>query len=169
MTNRILQTDLDLAKRLIEARHTDEEIVYALTRRRIDDAKAKQVVSALRAGFQVQPEIEINYELGQGIPEQELLPSEPQAYEPVARRRHSASSGRGKAWLLFLVLILLAGGALAFFLMQSGKVKSKEPASPTSPPAEHTPGEDTVPAGPPSEGAPENQPTAPAAPTPSPQ
>lgn len=55
MTQDILQSDLNIARRLIEAKSPDTEIVAALVRRGVAPAKASQVVNDLRMGNTVRP------------------------------------------------------------------------------------------------------------------
>jgi len=59
MTHDILQSDVDLAKRLLKAKCPDSEIVAALLRRGIDQFDAERLVSDLRQGVQVRIRVEV--------------------------------------------------------------------------------------------------------------
>jgi hypothetical protein len=56
MTDAILQSDIDLARRLISERLGDLEIVAALQLRRISPDRATRLVRALRQGIDVEPD-----------------------------------------------------------------------------------------------------------------
>jgi hypothetical protein len=57
MTHCILPTDIELAKKLLEASRSDNAIVAALVQRGVQSANAAQLVTDLRSGRQVAPEI----------------------------------------------------------------------------------------------------------------
>jgi hypothetical protein len=136
MTNQLLQSDIDLAKRLIQERHTDEEILGVLLRRRVAPEKALHVLAALRAGEQVEPDMRINYELGEGLPDDPSIPAAP-APEPYVepsphRRKRSKRSGGWKLWASLIVAALLGGAALYVFLLRSGAGADEKDADPKS-------------------------------------
>jgi hypothetical protein len=56
MTGDLLQSDIDLARRLIDAGKTDTEIVIALGYRRIASEKSQRLVHDLREGMNVEPD-----------------------------------------------------------------------------------------------------------------
>lgn len=56
MTDEILQTDIDLAKRLIDDGYQDAEIIHLLAQRRIAPNRAARLVSELREGLSVEPD-----------------------------------------------------------------------------------------------------------------
>src|SRR5690348_10394685 len=56
MTDEILQTDIDLARRLIDEGDGDAEIIGHLARRNISPERATRLVSDLRAGQAVEPD-----------------------------------------------------------------------------------------------------------------
>ena len=134
MINRILQSDIDLAHRLIEARHTDEEIIGTLVRRKIERQKAEQLLAALRSGAHVDPEVEINYEVGK-VPA-EIPQAEPAEDSRQYQRAHRSSSHGvgGKKWALWLLIVLVVAGAIAFLLFSGGEIQPEE-----NPPGEAAP------------------------------
>ena len=56
MTDELLQSDIDLARRLIADRSSDSEIVQSLALRRISPVRAQRLVRQLREGVDVQPD-----------------------------------------------------------------------------------------------------------------
>src|SRR4051812_38412769 len=56
MTHDVLQSDIELAERMIEASRPDIEIIAALDARRIDRSRATQLVQDLRSGKKVEPD-----------------------------------------------------------------------------------------------------------------
>ena len=56
MTDEILQTDIDLARRFIDAGSGDAEIIDLLARRNIAPNRAASLVCELREGRAVQPD-----------------------------------------------------------------------------------------------------------------
>ena len=56
MTGDLLQSDIDLAKRLIAGRESDAEIVVALGYRKIPREKAQRLIQDLRRGINVHPD-----------------------------------------------------------------------------------------------------------------
>src|ERR1044071_962047 len=56
MTDEILQTDIDLARRLVDAGNGDTEIIYLLARRNIAPDRASRLISDLREGRAVAPD-----------------------------------------------------------------------------------------------------------------
>ena len=56
MTKEILQSDVDLAERLINAHSPDSETITALVNRGLELAKATRLVHDLRCGLPVKPE-----------------------------------------------------------------------------------------------------------------
>src|SRR5262249_3957399 len=77
MTNDILQSDIDLARKLLDARRSSEEIVAALGYRGINRDRAEQLIAALQAGKTVEPDRPITISLPSKTV-QETAPSEPQ-------------------------------------------------------------------------------------------
>ena len=123
MTPQILQSDIDLAKRMLQVGAPDADIIAALVRRRIDQESAALLVDDLRHGRAVIPQLELS-------PEGTLLTSEASP-SPVSssrgastpgpegesrrRRRGRRSSGVRKIGLL-LGLLLIASGLGGAFL-----------------------------------------------------
>jgi len=56
MTDEILQTDIDLARRLIDEGRADAEIIDLLARRKIASNRASRLISELREGRAVEPD-----------------------------------------------------------------------------------------------------------------
>jgi hypothetical protein len=57
MTNQVLQSDIDLARRLLTAGRPDEDILGALVCRNIAPDRAIQLVTDLRQGLRVEPDL----------------------------------------------------------------------------------------------------------------
>src|SRR5690348_4447492 len=63
MTHDVLQSDIDLARKLSDARRPASEIVTALTCRGIDSSRAAQLVSDLQNGRTIEPDKPITINL----------------------------------------------------------------------------------------------------------
>jgi hypothetical protein len=123
MTHDILQSDLDVAKRLIRANGTDAEIVEALTARGVAPIKALQVARDLRFGKLVTPfnPAAPGVELRDMSDPPEAEPAKPRRINPAPKRsewgRESKWSGRkSKApfWIVVFLGLCFAGGGGAF-------------------------------------------------------
>ena len=57
MTNQVLQSDIDVARRLLDAGRTDEEVLTALLCRNIAADRAVQLLTDLRRGLRVEPDV----------------------------------------------------------------------------------------------------------------
>ncbi|MCX6923755.1 MAG: hypothetical protein NT154_11190 [Verrucomicrobia bacterium] len=88
MTKDILQTDIDLAKRLRDEQRPDEEIVQALVHRGVDPTKAANVADALRNGRKTSVQLAIPAEFTLGVPARPRRPGR------RSGRRSSSRSSR---------------------------------------------------------------------------
>jgi hypothetical protein len=129
MTNDILQSDIDLARRLLDARRPSEEIVAALTYRGINGDRAAQLIAALQAGKTVEPDRPITISLPSKTVE-ETAPSEPQysrkstvSASAAERPQESRPSRRGGGAFPWFTAIALAAAAVCFgaFVLVSRK------------------------------------------------
>src|SRR5262245_54502085 len=87
MTHCILPTDIELVKKLLAASRPDNAIVAALVHRGIDTASAAQLVTDLRNGRPVAPQIPPGLELStkrRSRSRRESRRSRPQAAAPSA-------------------------------------------------------------------------------------
>jgi hypothetical protein len=82
MTNDILQSDIDLARRLLDAHRPADEIVAALGYRGINGNRATQLVTDLQSGKPVEPDKPITIS----------LPSRPIEEAPPSEQQHSRKS-----------------------------------------------------------------------------
>jgi hypothetical protein len=136
MTNRILQTDIELAKKLIQAGRPDSEVAKALTFRRIDHHKAEQLVAALKAGQEVAPEMDVNVEAAQSLKARRssttTTSDQPaSAVQPAPRKATTPSQGGGKGWVVGLIIFLVLASVVAFFLMRSSSTTNEAPGPET--------------------------------------
>ena len=137
MTNEILRSDIDLAKRLLITGSPDEEICSALARRGIDREAATQLLSDLRCGRMVQPTREFFPVMPPGP-----TPAEP-AMAPRSTSVHTAQaptvsatpgtspSRPWKLWFSAAVLLCLGAGALVLALQS--RFRHPPPRSGSSP------------------------------------
>jgi hypothetical protein len=128
MTKETLESDIELARKLLAAGRPDNEVTAALVGRGISEAKAAQVVQALGQGKQVTPEI-VHVPLvrpgpGTKAPGAPPEPRNPQP-DPLSRRVRRSGSNRPQAvpgntrprWWILALLALAAGGlALVLYL-----------------------------------------------------
>src|SRR5258705_7806923 len=98
MTNDILQSDIDLARRLLDARRPADEIVAALSYRGINGNRAAQLVADLQAGKAVEPDKPITISLPSSSTDQTRPPEQqqsPQAAPPeLSEERPQRSRSR---------------------------------------------------------------------------
>lgn len=143
MTNDILQSDIDLARRLLDASRPCEEIVAALGYRGINGPRAAQLVADLQAGKVVEPDkpITINLPLN---PTSETRPSEQQqsrkaapAELPEARHPSSRSRPRKKIGLPWFILLALAAAtvSVAAFVLLTRKTHTTDSGDQSQSPA----------------------------------
>ena len=130
MTHKILQSDIELARKQLEAKRSDAEIVAALERRGIEPDKAAQLVQDLREGKPVSPEID-------RVPQIVPGPSSEAAQNPGAgledapeieenfsgrsiRRHGRRRPNPGRNWIIATALLLLVvtAGILGYRLYE---------------------------------------------------
>src|SRR5262249_54347739 len=83
----ILQSDIDLARKLINTGHPESEVVTALSYRGIDSTRAVQLITALRSGRTVEPDRPIKINLPTPEPE-EVFSTE---YQGTGQPTHSVA------------------------------------------------------------------------------
>src|SRR5437879_8406885 len=130
MTHQILQSDIDLARNLIAAGLPDDEIIAALVRRRIHPEPAALLVSDLRNGIPVSPQLELNPEGILQLPDRsERLATPGEARASTSRgerasgkrrRRSRPSGGRSSNILgvltgVLLIVVGLSGGVVVLY------------------------------------------------------
>lgn len=104
MTHDPVQSDLELANRLLKAGCPDPEIATVLTARGLEPAKAAQLVADLRSGKTITLETPFGSETG------DLLDSEDVIYPEEPSR-----SWRLRLLLLLGLALVLGGLALAYY------------------------------------------------------
>ena len=147
MTHDILQTDIDLATKLKDDQHPDEDIVLALVRRGITQAKAAQLVDDLRHNrmASIQSAIPAEFALGQrpalrraaaqteqSSPKpspQTASPREQPVRPPSRPRKKSPASWWAAAALVALVIVVVA---LVLYRRHRDQTNS-EPGQPPKP------------------------------------
>jgi hypothetical protein len=130
MTHKILQSDIDLARKQLESKRPETEIITVLTRRGIEAAKAIVLVHELRCGRRVAPEIdrvpyirpgpsgETPQNPSAGGVNPLTQPAEP-SRAPVAQKRQDRKSA-GRPWTWALMFLTAVGGlALAYYFYGS--------------------------------------------------
>jgi hypothetical protein len=152
MTHDILQSDIELAVRLMEEQRPDAEILKNLAHRGIEAGQAVQLLDELRNGRKVSAGSPFPQVFGpRHRPRTEPPPTEePVSAPPPAPERHRRHSSRPKAesrpaiklfWRIFLVLLavaaLVVGGVFYWRYKTSGAVaeESGQPAAPAAKPA----------------------------------
>lgn len=144
MTHDPVQSDLDLANRLLKANRSEQEIIAALTVRGVDHAKATQLVADLQSGKTIALEIPFGSEFGELCPSEDVIyPATAPRYEPAPTgRRHRQRSFRSRRRRLLLLLglaVALGGLALGYYFYsaragaQPGRAPSSELPQPSSP------------------------------------
>ncbi len=141
MTDDILQSDIELARGLIQARQDDKQIIEALTHRGIDSGKAAQLINDLRQGRKVTPRPMFVAETEPApAPSRSSLPvnREPRPSSRSRQPTHSTHVRRGPGVLVwFLAGILLCTGAYfgARALSNHGRKDGDTAADRNRPPA----------------------------------
>ncbi len=143
MTHDILQSDIELAKRLRDSQHPDEEIIRALVHRGVEASMAAQLVDDLRSGRKVTAQSPAPAEFGfrrrsrsgrtapparedgAAPPPAAKAPSKPEA--PPAR--HDRKQPK-RLWPLLAVLVGLALLVIGITLFLRGKGGISSPAAP---------------------------------------
>jgi hypothetical protein len=145
MTRDILQTDIDLATRLMANHRPDDEIIQALVHRGIDSGPAAQLVEELRSGRKVTPSSTVHLEFGlgrrarakdssRGTGQNPPAPSPPaeSRREPPAR---PAMQSRKRPAVLWLIAAALVGlgivvGSIVLFQRNHAKTNGQEEQQP---------------------------------------
>jgi len=160
MTHDLLQSDIDLATRLMVEGRTDDQIITALAQRRVDPARAAHLVDDLRNGRKViaQPSLPPEFTLrrsrarnaarGSGrSPPPRSPESEPDPEPPSP----PAAPGRKKPtviWVVAAILLFLAIVVIGSALFQRHQPGTSSPGGQTSgvasAKADRTPGESTA-------------------------
>jgi hypothetical protein len=119
MTNDILQSDIDLARKLLDANHPADEIVAALGYRGINGNRAAQLVADLQAGKAVEPDKPISINLpspSEQQPSRKITPPE-LAAEPPQRSRSRQKKSNPFPWFTIIALAAAAVCVIAFVLL----------------------------------------------------
>ena len=117
MTGDLLQSDIDLARRLIAAGETDAQIIVALSYRRIGGEKALSLARALRDGIDVQPD-PFRPAIGSSEPRFDRPPAdsrpEPKRSQPQPK---PTEGGSQFPWFRLALLSFVALSIAAVFLI----------------------------------------------------
>jgi hypothetical protein len=122
MTNLILQTDIEFVQRLIAEHYPENEIVAALVRRHIDPERAARLVTDLRNGVPVAPDIVVD-ETGEGRDSdgRRRRTARPDITDPRrARTVPHKKKGIGTGVWIFVILLLVAIAVTVIYLMKLG-------------------------------------------------
>jgi len=127
MTPLILQSDIEAARKMIAERRSEADVLTMLVQRRIDPAKAEQLVRDLVQGLPVRPDMQANQEARyKGGSNHHQPSSETDETQPAPKRQHRHSghshSKKGISWLIPLLVVLI--GAAVYF----GVIRSSKPA-----------------------------------------
>jgi hypothetical protein len=112
MTHDVLQSDIDLARKLSDARRPASEIITALTYRGIDSSRATRLLVDIQGGKTVQPDAPITINLAQKTSEGTITPrAEPNrqdapAHSSAVRQRNQSRRRKTDAFPWFVVLAL---------------------------------------------------------------
>jgi hypothetical protein len=161
MTHCILTTDIELAKKLLTAARPDSAIIAALVQRGIDSASAAQLVTDLRNGRQVIPQIPAGMEApskrrsrSRREHRSSEQPSAPASAEATPRREHAHehhSHSRKESsnfWLLAAVPICFVAVIIGILVSKFHRTPEEEPSNKLQPAAsahEMTPAAATAP------------------------
>lgn len=131
MTNDILQSDIDLARNLLDGNRPSDEIIAALGYRGIEGNRAAQLVADLQAGKKVEPDRPISIHL----PPRTSEDPAPTAVEPRANATQAVSTGERRdsrstqrkantfPWFTIIALVS-AAVCVAIFVFLSRKAHS---------------------------------------------
>lgn len=128
MIKQILQSDVDLARKLAQAGHSDEHMVDVLCLRGIPRVRAAQLTDDIRHGRHVEPDVSFLPELVFGEPD--LPPVSRPAERPV-RRRPRARARSSSIWRTLLILGILSAilaAAFAFYMQTHGTQPEPAPS-----------------------------------------
>jgi hypothetical protein len=157
MTHSILPTDIELAKNLLKASRPDSAIIAALVHRGIETATAAQLVSDLRNGRPVSPQIPAGLEIGfkhRSGSKKHRHESEPQAApldaETAPRpqrepeRHHGERKSPSTLWMLAAVPICFV--VVIVGVLISNYLRRREQEPPPNPPQQAAPARELAPA-----------------------
>jgi hypothetical protein len=145
MTRDILQTDIDLATRLMANHRPDDEIILALAHRGVELGPAAQLVDELRSGRKVTPHSTVHLEFGLGRRARAKSASRgtgqnpPAPSTPAESRREPptrpAMQGRKSPAVLWLIAAALVGlgivvGSIVLFQRYHAKTNGQEEQQP---------------------------------------
>jgi hypothetical protein len=121
MTHCILPADIEFAKRLLTTNRPEGAIVAALVQRGVESASALQLVTDLREGRKVTPQIPSGLEIGPGRRSRSKRPQDPSQSSPPpvssapsvrreqpSQRRSENRKGSPALWLFAAIPALLA-------------------------------------------------------------
>jgi hypothetical protein len=123
MIHEILASDVELARSLIAANHSDAEILAQLASRGVESAKATGLLDDLRHGRRPSTQLPIppgsdGYHHSR---KRRAAPAvAPQTLDPPRRRSHRGSHGPSGVPWWFVLLALVFIGALAYAFWQMG-------------------------------------------------
>jgi hypothetical protein len=131
MTHHILQSDIELARKLLAANRPEAEIVAALTRRGVEPAKATRLVEDLQCGRAVAPEIAVMPRRGPevaskgagAVPNEtggQIPPPESSALADMSTSAAGRPTSSARRWTLAVLLVVLAAGAGLAVLYPAG-------------------------------------------------
>lgn len=129
MIHEVLQSDVEVARRLISSGHPDPEIVVALTARGIEPAKATQLLDDLHHGRKPAVQVlVVPRPSGDGAVGS---PGTARGDAPQEKHSHGSRSRGGKHhpsgipwWFVILILIFL--GAIVYAFLETGNHTSKD-------------------------------------------
>jgi hypothetical protein len=135
-----LQSDIDLARKLSDARRPTSEIVTALTCRGIDSSRAVQVVSDIQDGKTVEPDKSITINLAPKTSEETITPAaqpnrqDSPACSSTERHRNQSKHPKPDAfpWFMILVLASAAVCVTGFVLVSRKSHSESSKARPTN-------------------------------------
>jgi hypothetical protein len=141
MTHDVLQSDIDLACKLSDARNPTSEIITALTCRGIDSSRAARLVADIQDGKTVEPDRPITINLA-GKTSKEIItpPAQPKrqdspAHSSTTRRRNQSRERKADAshWFMILALASAAVCVTGFVLVsRKSHARSSEASPPTN-------------------------------------
>lgn len=128
MTHDVLQSDIDLARRLVDAGRPVNEIVAALAHRGVDSNRATQLVADLQSGKTVEPDKPISINLPSKTTEEISAAGRQHSREriptdmPAGKRRSARAVRKANAFPWFSVIALTSAAVcVAAFVLLSRK------------------------------------------------
>jgi len=159
MTHEIVQSDVDLARKLLAAKYPPSDILMALTRRGVGLDAATQLVEDLRQGKLVNYPMTLLPKKSEGPVRaistvaaqrtaREIEATQPQYSSPAPRQprieeykpsdeepsiEEPSAPSRLKLWLIVVLVLVVAGAAfVAFKLFAPSKVSARQPEAPVA-------------------------------------